>query len=126
MKSEKAYTPAQLDNADRTMALLATLPENRRSMAITMANAFIAGMEALGVTDLTDPVQCAAVALDYLRELSEGYGFGWITDHDLYMAYNMGPGNARTALNAGTTSSHYSRSVLAAFEECAAEMEAAA
>lgn len=83
-------------------------------------------MEALGVTDLTDPVQCAAVALDYLRELSEGYGFGWITDHDLYMAYNMGPGNARTALNAGTTSSHYSRSVLAAFEECAAEMEAAA
>ena len=38
MKSEKAYTPAQLDNADRTMALLATLPENRRSMAITMAN----------------------------------------------------------------------------------------
>ena len=83
-------------------------------------------MEALGVTDLTDPVQCAAVALDYIRELSEGYGFGWITDHDLYMAYNMGPGNARTALNAGTTSSHYSRSVLAAFEECAAEMEAAA
>lgn len=83
-------------------------------------------MEALGVTDLTDPVQCAAVALDYLRELSEGYGFGWITDHDLYMAYNMGPGNARTALNAGTTSSHYSRSVLAAFEEFAAEMEAAA
>lgn len=46
MKSEKAYTPAQLDNADRTMALLATLPENRRSMAIAMANAFIAGMEA--------------------------------------------------------------------------------
>lgn len=83
-------------------------------------------MEALGVTDLTDPVQCAAVALDYLWELSEGYGFGWITDHSLYMAYNMGPGNARTALNAGTTSSHYSRSVLAAFEECAAEMEAAA
>lgn len=83
-------------------------------------------MEALGVTDLTDPVQCAAVALDYLRELSEGYGFGWITDHDLYIAYNMGPGNARTALNAGTTSSHYSRSVLAAFGEYAAEMEAAA
>lgn len=98
MKSEKAYTPAQLDNADRTMALLATLPENRRSMAITMANAFIAGMEAQAR----------------------------IADHDLYMAYNMGPGNARTALNAGTTSSHYSRSVLAAFEECAAEMEAAA
>lgn len=82
-------------------------------------------MEALGVTDLTDPVQCAAVALDYLRELSEGYGFRWITDHDLYMAYNMGPGNARTALNAGTTSSHYSRAALTAYRDYAQEMEAA-
>ena len=83
-------------------------------------------MEALGVTDLTDPVQCAAVALDYLRELSEGYGFGWITDHDLYMAYNMGPGNARIAIDSGTASSGYSRAALAAFGEYAAEMEAAA
>ena len=45
-EKRKGLHPAQLDNADRTMALLATLPENRRSMAITMANAFIAGMEA--------------------------------------------------------------------------------
>ena len=28
-------------------------------------------MAALGVTDLTDPVQCAAVAIDYLLELEE-------------------------------------------------------
>lgn len=83
-------------------------------------------MEALGVTDLTDPVQCAAVALDYLRELSEGYGFGWITDHDLYMAYNMGPGNARIAIDSGTASSGYSRAALTAYGDYAQEMEAAA
>lgn len=82
-------------------------------------------MEALGVTDLTDPVQCAAVALDYLRELSEGYGFGWITDHDLYMAYNMGPGNARIAIDSGTASSGYSRAALTAYGDYAQEMEAA-
>lgn len=82
-------------------------------------------MEALGVTDLTDPVQCAAVALDYLRELSEGYGFGWITDHDLYMAYNMGPGNARIAIDSGAASSDYSRAALTAYRDYAQEMEAA-
>ena len=82
-------------------------------------------MEALGVTDLTDPVQCAAVALDYIRELSEGYGFGWITDHSLYMAYNMGPGNARAAIDSGTTSSGYSRAALTAYGDYEQEMEAA-
>lgn len=82
-------------------------------------------MEALGVTDLTDPVQCAAVALDYIRELSEDYGFGWITDHSLYMAYNMGPGNARAAIDSGTTSSGYSRAALTAYGDYAQEMEAA-
>ena len=81
-------------------------------------------MEALGVTDLTDPVQCAAVALDYLRELSEGYGFGWITDHDLYMAYNMGPGNARIAIDSGTASSGYSSAALTAYGDYTLEMEA--
>lgn len=81
-------------------------------------------MEALGVTDLTDPVQCAAVALDYLRELSEGYGFGWITDHSLYMAYNMGPGNARIAIDSGTASSGYSSAALTAYGDYTLEMEA--
>jgi hypothetical protein len=61
MKSEKAYTAAQLDNADRTMAFLATLPESCRSMAIAMANAFIAGMEAQARIDATqaEPNQTA-------------------------------------------------------------------
>lgn len=80
-------------------------------------------MESLGVTDLTDPVQCATVCLDYLRELSEDYGFGWVEDHGLYLAYNMGPGGARNAINSGVSSSKYSRAVLSAYGEYAAEME---
>lgn len=81
-------------------------------------------MEALGVTDLTDPIQCVTVALDVLRELSEDYGLGWVHDHSLYMAYNMGPGNARSALDRGAESSEYSREALAAFEGYLDEMEA--
>ena len=65
-------------------------------------------MEALGVTDLTDTAQCAAVALDYLRELVSRYGFEPESEA-LLMAYNMGPGGARKALNAGQTSTEYSR-----------------
>lgn len=80
-------------------------------------------MAALGVTDLTDPVQCVTVALDVLRELSDLYGFGWITGHQIYMAYNMGPGNAGAAIRNGATSSAYSRDVLAAFTGYLEEME---
>ena len=46
MKPEKTYTPEQLANADRAMAFLASLPDGQRSMAVTVASAFIAGMEA--------------------------------------------------------------------------------
>lgn len=46
MQSEKLYTPAQLANADCTMAFLARLPKERQSMAVILANVFIAGMEA--------------------------------------------------------------------------------
>lgn len=80
-------------------------------------------MEALGVTDLADPVQCASVALDYLQELSTRYGFGWVEDHAIYMAYNMGPGGARNALEAGRTSSDYSKAVLKVYQEYMKEME---
>ena len=80
-------------------------------------------MAALGVTDLTDPVQCVTVALDVLRELSDLYGFGWVTGHQIYMGYNMGPGNAGAAIRNGATSSAYSRDVLAAFNGYLEEME---
>lgn len=46
MKPEKTYTPEQLANADRAMAFLASLPDGQRSMVVTVASAFIAGMEA--------------------------------------------------------------------------------
>lgn len=79
-------------------------------------------MEALGVADLTDPVQCAAVGLDYLQELARTTGSG-LTDHALYMAYNMGPSGARKALEAGRTSTSYSEAVLEVYQEYMTEME---
>ena len=82
-------------------------------------------MEVLGVTDLTDPVQCAAVGLDYLQELARTTGSS-LTDHALYMAYNMGPSGARKALAAGRTSTSYSEAVLEVYQEYMTEMEWAA
>ena len=79
-------------------------------------------MEALGVTDLTDPVQCAAVGLDYLQELARTTGNS-LEDDALYMAYNMGPTGARRALEAGRTSTDYSKAVLAVYREYMNEME---
>lgn len=80
-------------------------------------------VKALGITDLTDPVQSATVAVDYLRELSEDYGLGWVHDHSLYMGYNMGPGGAKRALRRGSTSSAYSREVMPSFDGYLGEME---
>lgn len=79
-------------------------------------------MEALGVTDLTDPVQSARVAIDYLQELARITGDG-LTDHALYMAYNMGPSGARRAQEAGTTSTSYTETVLEVYQEYMTEME---
>ena len=78
-------------------------------------------MEALGVTDLTDPVQCAAVAVDYLRELEARYGFE-PESHELCLAYNMGPSGARKALADGITSNNYSESVLSTYQNYLAEI----
>lgn len=78
-------------------------------------------MEALGVTDLTDPVQCAAVAIDYLRELEARYGFE-PESHELCLAYNMGPSGARKALADGITSNNYSESVLSTYQNYLAEI----
>lgn len=79
-------------------------------------------MEALGVTDLTDPVQCAAVAVDYIRELEDRYGFE-PESHELCLAYNMGPGGARKAIKAGMTSTDYSREVMTAYQGYLLELE---
>lgn len=79
-------------------------------------------MEALGVTDLTDPVQCAAVAIDYLQELEDRYGFEPESEA-LLMAYNMGPSGARKALNEGRTSTDYSREIMTVYQGYLAELE---
>lgn len=57
-------------------------------------------MEALGVTDLTNPVQCAAVAIDYLQELESRYGFEPESEAIL-IAYNCGPSRAKKLCIAG-------------------------
>ena len=75
-------------------------------------------MEALGVTDLTDPVQCATVAIDYLLEL-EGILEAGPGDHRLYVGYNAGPSRAKR-----TSSTAYSREIMAVYQRYIAEMEA--
>ena len=79
-------------------------------------------MERLGVTDLTDPVQCAAVALDYLQELARITGDGF-SDHGIYMACNMGPSGARRAQAAGIVSTDYTEAVLEIYRNYMTEME---
>ena len=79
-------------------------------------------MEALGVTDLTDPVQSARVAIDYLKELEEITG-ATTDDPALYMAYNMGPSGARKAQESGTTSTAYSDAVLTTYRSYKEQME---
>ena len=79
-------------------------------------------MEALGVTDLTDPVQCATVAIDYLQELESRYGFE-AESEALLMAYNMGPSGARKALNEGQTSTDYSREIMTVYQGYLEELE---
>ena len=79
-------------------------------------------MEALGVTDLTDPVQCAAVAIDYLQELESRYGFE-AESEALLMAYNMGPSGARKALNEGRTSTDHSREIMTVYQGYLEELE---
>ena len=75
-------------------------------------------MEALGVTDLTDPVQCAAVAVDYLLEL-EGILEARPGDHRLYVGYNCGPSRAKR-----TSSTAYSETVMVCYQDYIREMEA--
>lgn len=79
-------------------------------------------MEALGVTDLTDPVQCAAVAIDYLQELESRYSFEPESEA-LLIAYNCGPSGAKRLIEAGTTSTAYSQEVITVFYGYRAELE---
>lgn len=79
-------------------------------------------MERLGVTDLTDPVQSAMVAVDLLRELAETFDSG-ISDTTTLMAYNMGPTGAKRAMDAGTYETAYTQEVIALLQTYLQEME---
>lgn len=79
-------------------------------------------MERLGTTDLTDPIQCAAVAIDYLKELTAT--FGWVNGEKVYIAYNAGATQASEWIASGITSTEYSRECLALYQGYLAEMEA--
>ena len=68
-------------------------------------------MKRMVFTDLTDPVQCAAVALDYMEELAQE--FNTDTDsHVLYVAYNRGPTGARELFQQGIYSTAYTWNVM--------------
>lgn len=78
-------------------------------------------MEALGVEDLTDPVQCAVVAIDYLLELEDIMDAG-PGEHSLYMSYNAGPDSAKRKIQTGTSSTAYSETAMSFYWEYIAEM----
>ena len=61
--------------------------------------------------------------MDYLKEMVDRYCYEPQSEAIL-MAYNMGPGGAKKALAAGTTSTEYSREVWAAYQDYLKEMEA--
>ena len=80
-------------------------------------------IEALGITDLKDPVQSARVAVDYIDWLNaQIQSDSPYTDHALYMAYNMGLQGSRTAIAGGTTSTDYSTAAMAMYYSNLAEM----
>lgn len=73
-------------------------------------------IEALGVTDLTDPLQNASVAVDYLLWLEDNLGSSDpYSKHAIYMAYNMGLTGCREALQNGICCTDYSTSTLATY-----------
>ena len=80
-------------------------------------------MERLGVSDLTDPVQCAAVGISYIQDLADRFQVG--TDSQiLYLAYNMGPTGAQKAMARGQYSSSYSRAAADSYEAYRQEFSA--
>lgn len=55
MTKERRYTTEQLTDADKMAKMLASIPEEKRSLVIMMTNSFMAGMEAQRVIDTKEP-----------------------------------------------------------------------
>ena len=45
MNDRKTYTAAELNSAEKLMKILSSIPEEKRTILIMMANSFMAGME---------------------------------------------------------------------------------
>ena len=77
------------------------------------------GLESAG--DLMDPVNCAAVAVDYIKELEKTL-YTSPDSHVLYVGYNAGIRGARELFKQNIWSTSYSWSCIEAFEDYLAEM----
>lgn len=53
MAKAKRYTAEQLRDAEKMAAILANVPEEKRTLVIMMTNSFMAGMEAQKAIDDT-------------------------------------------------------------------------
>lgn len=49
--AERKYTAEQLSDAERMAAVLASIPEDKKTLVVMMANSFMAGMEAQRAID---------------------------------------------------------------------------
>lgn len=61
MAKAKRYTAEQLRDAEKMAAILANVPEEKRTLVIMMTNSFMAGMEAQKAIDDTT-AKAAALA----------------------------------------------------------------
>lgn len=95
----------------------AIIGDNGRCVGMMQINyAFhIDRMKALGVTNLLDPIENAAVAISYIKDLEKEFFVG-ADSHVLYVAYNMGPTGARELFDKGVYSTSYSWDVAAYYE----------
>ena len=103
----------------------AIIGDNGRCVGMMQINyAFhIDRMKALGVTNLLDPIENAAVAISYIKELEKEFFVG-PDSHVLYVAYNMGPTGARELFDKGVYSTSYSWDVAAYYEAYMQELSA--
>lgn len=51
MAKERKYTTEQLSDAERVARVLASVPEEKRTLVVMMTNSFMAGMEAQQAID---------------------------------------------------------------------------
>ncbi|NSD63391.1 hypothetical protein G4481_03260 [Fusicatenibacter saccharivorans] len=60
MTKERRYTAEQLSDANKMAKMLASIPEEKRSLVVMMTNSFMAGMEAQRTIDTKEPAMAMA------------------------------------------------------------------